>query len=86
MHKLPPIVANGVKHVSPIMHFLGILYSDLSIILPKIYQYFIVGMSLIETIKTVSTDLDNAIIHGLHKNWRPFSPDQLTTYVFDICF
>ena len=35
----------------------------------KICQYFIVGMSLIETIINISTDLTNEIIHGLCKNW-----------------
>ena len=72
MYKLPPIVANEVKHVSPILHHFGIIYFALSIVLPKCCQYAIVGMSLIETKINVSTDLANARIHGLCKNGDPF--------------
>ena len=50
-----------MKHVLPILHSFGIISFDLSIVLPKFYQYFIVGISFIETIINVSTDLDNAI-------------------------
>ena len=54
MYKFPPIVANDVKHVSPIIHSFGIIYFALSIVLPKFCQYFIVGISLIETFIIVS--------------------------------
>ena len=73
VYKLHPIVANGVKHVSPTLHSFEILYFSLSTILPKFCQYFIVGMSLIETIINVSNDLDNSIIHRLCQNWWPFA-------------
>ena len=72
MYKFPPIVANDVKHVSPILHYFGIIYFALSIVLPKIRQHFIVGMSYIETRINVSTDLDNARIHGFAKIGDPF--------------
>ena len=66
--KLPTIVANDVKHVPPILHYIVILSFALSILLSKNFQYFIVSMSLIETKTNVSTDLDNARFHGLCKN------------------
>ena len=80
VYKLPPIFANDVKHVSPILHYFGIISFDLSIVLPKIHQYFIFGMPLIETIIILSTALTNARSHGLCKNWLPFSPEYLPTY------
>ena len=75
VNKLLPIVANDVKNVSPIMHCLGILSFALSIEVTKLCQYFIAGMSIIETITNVSTNFYNTRIHGSCKNWRPFSPE-----------
>ena len=72
MNKLHPIVANDVKHVSQILNCLGIISFAVSINFPKLCQYFIVGMSLIETITNVSTDFDNSRIHFIAKNGDPF--------------
>ena len=79
-NKTPPIVSNDVKHVSPILHFLGIFYFAVSINVPKFCQYFIVLMLLIEIITYVSTDCANAIIHFYFKNWWLFSPEYLPIY------
>ena len=75
VYKLPPIVANYVKHVSPILNWLGIFSFDSSNILTKFFQYSTSCMSLIETIINVPTDLANERIHGLCKKWWPFSPE-----------
>ena len=72
MNELTPIAANDVKHVSPIMHFLGTLYFDLFIIIPKLCQYCDVVMSLIDTTKNISTYFDNTIIRGSCKIGDPF--------------
>ena len=72
VNKLPPIVANEVKHVSPILNCLGIFSSAVSIIFPKFCQYFIVGMSLIYTVTNVSTNFSNTIIHFSWKIGDPF--------------
>ena len=80
VYKLPPIIANDVKHVSPILHYFGIFSFALSIILANACQYFIVGMTIIETIINVSTNLAYAWIHGLCKNWWPFSLEWIPTY------
>ena len=75
VYKFPPIVANDVKHVSPILHSTGIIAFAWFIILPKFCQYFIVGISPIETSINVSTYLANAIIHGCCKFAWPFWPE-----------
>ena len=63
MNKFSPSVANEIKNVSPILYFLGIFYFVVSLIVPKLCQYFIAGMTLNETVTNVSTDFDNARIH-----------------------
>ena len=80
VYKFPPIVANYVKHVSPILHSFGIISFALSKFLPIFCQYFIVGISPIETIINVSADLANAIIHYCCIILWPFSPDLLPKY------
>ena len=89
MNKFPPIVANDVKHVSRILYCLGIFSFAVSIDVPKFCQYFIVGMSLIETITNVSTDFSNAIIHFISKIGDPFhlnSFPHMDVVKFDIYF
>ena len=57
VNKFPPIVANDVKYVSPIINYLEISSFARTIIFSKLCQGFIFGMSIIDTITNSYTDL-----------------------------
>ena len=87
LNKFTPIVANDIKHVSQIMYPFGISY--FAQFLFKLFQYFIVRMSLIDTITNNSTGFNKSKINFSIKVGFPFHPHNfphMDVVIFDSVF
>ena len=89
MNKFPPTVSNGIKHISPTINSFKNFYFARTIIVSRVFQYFIVGMSLIDTIENISTSVADLTIHFLPKICKSFHPQNFPNkdmVIFDISF
>ena len=74
VNKFPPIISNDVKTcITNSALFRNILFCSIHIF-PKFFQYFIFGMSLIDTNTKKSAGFANSRTHVSCKYLCPFSP------------